>query len=113
MFVPGLGAGLGLYSSNSTGLVFNAAAQQSPSLKGVSPMSSFVTPYADLELFSYGLAMSRRGILVYQLFKNRSKWRQFALHTTVEIAIVALVLYIGSILEWQIIQQQHQQPIRR
>jgi stage II sporulation SpoM-like protein len=112
MFVPGFGVGLGFYSSYSTGLVFNSAAQLYPLLKGISPLSSFVTPFAALELFSYGLAMSRSGILAYQLLKKRPTWREFTLHTIVEIAIVALILYIGSIIEWKFIQQ-HQLPIHR
>ena len=37
-----------------------------------------------------------------------------ALHTAIEIGLVVLVLYIGSMLEWQFIhQQQHQQHLRR
>lgn len=111
MFVPGFGVGLGFYSSYSTGLVFNGVAQLIPLLKGTSPLASFATPYAVLEVFAYGIGMSRSGILVYQLIRKRSTWRQFALQTAIEIGIVALVLYIGSIIEWQIILQQHQ--IRR
>jgi hypothetical protein len=70
MFVPGFGAGLAFYSSYSTGLVFNAASQLYTLLKGMSPLSSFAAPYTVLEVFSYGLAMSRSGILVYQLIKK-------------------------------------------
>ena len=61
--------GLAFYSSYSTALVFDAASQLYPLLKGMSPLSSFASPYAVLEVFSYGLAMSRSGILVYK--KNR------------------------------------------
>jgi hypothetical protein len=115
MFVPGFGVGLGFYASYSTGLVFDAASQLYPLLKGTSPLASFAAPYAILEVFSYGLAMSRSGILVCLLIRKRSTWRQFALQTAIEIGIVALVLYIGSIIEWQTIQQQqqHQQQIRK
>lgn len=108
MFVPGFGVVLCFYSSYSIGLVINAASQMYPLLKGTSPLSSFAAPYAVLEVFSYGLAMSRSGILVYQLIKIKSIWKQFAIHTAIEIGIVVLILYIGSIIEWQFIQQQHQ-----
>jgi hypothetical protein len=70
MFVPRFGVGLAFYSSYSTGLAFDAASQLYPLLKGMSPLSSFAAPYAVLEVFSYGLAMSRSGILVYQLIKK-------------------------------------------
>jgi len=112
MFIPAFGVGLGMYSAFSTGMVFNAAATIYPSLKGVSPLAAFVTPFAVMEVFSYGLAMSRSGILVYQLVKKRSSWREYAVHTAIEIAIVVLVLLIGSTIEWQNLQQ-HQQQLHR
>jgi len=61
-----------------------------------------------MEVFSYGLAMSRSGMLVYQLIKRRSLWRGYAVHTAIEIAIVVAILLIGLIIEWQNLQQHKQ-----
>ena len=113
MFIPAFGVGLGIYSAFSTGMVFNAAAIIYPALKGVSPLTAFLTPFAVMEVFSYGLAMSRSGMLVYLLIKRRSYWRQYAVHTAIEIAIVVVILLIGSVVEWQNIQHQHQQQSNR
>lgn len=106
MFVPGFGVGLGIYSAYSTGLAFSAAAALSPLLRGISPLVVFTAPFAIMELFSYGLAMSRSGLLVYQLLKRRNLWRDYALRTAIEIGIVTVLLLIGSVVEWQVIQQR-------
>lgn len=111
MFVPAFGVGLGIYSAFSTGTVFNAASVIYPLLKGVSPLAAFYTPFAVMEVFSYGLAMSRSGMLVYQFIKKRSAWREFAVQTGIEIAIVVVILLIGSVVEWQ--NLQHQQQVHR
>ncbi|MGI0025163.1 MAG: hypothetical protein ACREA4_08470, partial [Nitrososphaera sp.] len=39
MFIPGAGAGVGIFSGISTGVVFNAFALVTPELQGVHPMS--------------------------------------------------------------------------
>lgn len=101
MFVPAFGVGLGIYAAYSTGLAFSAAAALSPLLKGISPLAVFSAPFAAMELFSYGLAISRSGLLVYQLLKKRPLWKDYAVRTAIEIGIVAVLLLIGSVLEWQ------------
>jgi uncharacterized membrane protein SpoIIM required for sporulation len=106
MFVPGAGVGVGVYSGVSTGVVYNAFAQVTPELQGVSPLALLVTPFGLLEILAYGLAMSRSGMLVAQLIKSRKDWRRFALFTAVEIGIVIAALILGSLIETQIIQNQ-------
>jgi len=77
----------------------------------MSPLSSFAAPYAVLEVFSYGLAMSRSGNTCLPTYK---KIDMGTICSAIETGIVVLVLYIGSIIEWQFIQQQQlKQHLRR
>jgi len=71
MFIPVLGIGLGIFSGFSTGMVFNALAITSPLLKNIPPLLILITPFGLLEIFAYGLALSRSGILFYQLIKKK------------------------------------------
>ncbi|HJT48622.1 MAG TPA: site-2 protease family protein, partial [Nitrososphaeraceae archaeon] len=84
MFVPGLGIALGTFSAFSTGLVFNAFSTFSPALPNISPLIVFLTPFGILEIIAYGIAISRSGILSYQLIKDRNKrnsWRKYVIPT--------------------------------
>jgi len=104
MFVPGLGVGLGLFTGFATGSVFAALANSSPALEGVPPLLIFLTPFGAMELFTYGLAMSRSGMLVYYFIKKRP-WRDYAVPTLIELGIAAAVLFAAAVIEWQIIEQ--------
>jgi Zn-dependent protease len=106
MFIPGFGIALGGFSAFSTGLVFNAIAQASPALSNISPLIVFLTPFGILEIIAYGIAISRSGILSYQLIKDtnkRNSWRKYVIPTIIEIGIVVTILFIGAIVEWQMI----------
>jgi uncharacterized membrane protein SpoIIM required for sporulation len=106
MFIPGFGIALGGFSAFSTGLVFNAIAQTSPALSSMSPLIVFLTPFGILEIIAYGIAISRSGILCYQLIKDTNKrntWRKYVIPTIIEIGIVVTILFIGAIIEWQMI----------
>ena len=115
MFIPGIGTGIGIFSGFSTGMVFSAMAETSPSLNHVPPLIVLLTPFGIMEVFAYGLAMSRGGMLImliYQLAKKKP-WREYTIHTlieigivvVVEIGIVVVVLFAGAVIEWQLIQQ--------
>jgi hypothetical protein len=107
MFIPGFGIALGGFSAFSTGLVFNAIAQTSPALSNISPLIVFLTPFGILEIIAYGIAISRSGILSYQLIKDttkRNSWRKYVIPTIIEIGIVVTILFIGAIVEWQMIR---------
>ncbi len=107
MFIPGFGIALGGFSAFSTGLVFNAIAQASPALSNISPLVIFLTPFGILEIIAYGIAISRSGILCYQLIKDTNKknsWRKYVIPTVIEIGIVVTILFIGAIIEWQMIR---------
>jgi hypothetical protein len=103
MFVPGFGVGLGIYAGVSTGMVFNAFAIVYPSLEGVSPLSVLATPFGILEVFAYGLAISRSGILVHHFIKKKP-WRQYIVITLIEIGVALAALLIGAQIEGQVIQ---------
>jgi uncharacterized membrane protein SpoIIM required for sporulation len=104
MFIPALGAGFGAFSGFETGAVFSALASSSSLLTHVPPLIILITPFGILEVFSYGLAMSRSGMLVYQLVK-RKPWREYVLPTLIELGIAAAVLFAAAVIEWQMIQQ--------
>jgi CBS domain-containing protein len=107
MFIPGFGIALGGFSAFSTGLVFNAIAQASPALSNISPLIVFLTPFGILEIIAYGIAISRSGILSYQLIKDtnrKNSWRKYVIPTVVEIAIVITILFIAATVEWQMIR---------
>jgi uncharacterized membrane protein SpoIIM required for sporulation len=108
MFVPFLGVGLGIFSGFSTGLIFSVIAESSPLLSNVSPLLILVTPFGVMEVFAYGLAISRSGMLSYQIIKKR-QWRENFIPTVIEIGIVVAVLSIGAIIEWQMITQADEQ----
>lgn len=104
MFIPGLGAGFGLFSGFATGSVFAALANSSPALEGFPPLLIFLTPFGAMELFTYGLAMSRSGMLVHYFVKKRPL-RDYAVPTLIELGIAAAVLLAAAVIEWQIIGQ--------
>jgi hypothetical protein len=108
MFIPILGMGLGIFSGFSTGLMFNVIAESSPLLNNISPLLILVTPFGVMEVFAYGLAMSRSGMLTYQIIKKK-QWREYIIPTIIEIGIVITVLLIGATIEWQIITQFDEQ----
>jgi Zn-dependent protease/CBS domain-containing protein/uncharacterized membrane protein YidH (DUF202 family) len=107
MFIPGFGIALGTFSAFSTGLVFNTLSTISPALSNISPLVVFLTPFGILEIIAYGIAISRSGILSYQLIKDTNKrksWRKYVIPTVIEIGIVVIILFIAAIVEWQLIR---------
>jgi uncharacterized membrane protein SpoIIM required for sporulation len=104
MFIPALGIGLGLFSGFSTGLIFNVIAENSPLLNNVSPLVILITPFGVMEIFAYGLAMSRSGMLIYQIVKKK-QWKEYIIPTIIEIGIVIAILLVGASIEWQMITQ--------
>lgn len=105
MFVPGAGIALGSLSGYATGSVFAAIAHDTTQLQGVPPQIILLTPFGIMEVFVYGLAMSRSGLLVYSLARERRQWRRFGAATAIEIGIAAAVLFAGAAVEWWMIQQ--------
>lgn len=108
MFIPALGIGLGIFSGFSTGLIFNVIAESSPLLNNVSPLVILITPFGIMEVFAYGLAMSRSGMLIYQLVKKK-QLREHIIPSIIEIVIVIAILLIGATIEWQMVAQFDEQ----
>jgi uncharacterized membrane protein SpoIIM required for sporulation len=104
MFIPAVGTAIGISSGFSTGMVFSAMAKTSPILNNIPPLIILFTPFGIMEVFAYGLAMSRSGLLIYQLVKKKS-WKEYAIPMIVEVGIVVVILFVGAIIEWDLIQQ--------
>jgi stage II sporulation SpoM-like protein len=104
MFIPAVGTAIGISSGFSTGMVFSAMAKTSPILTSVPPLIILFTPFGIMEVFAYGLAMSRSGLLIYQLVKKKS-WKEYAIPMIIEIGIVVVILFVGAIIEWDLTQQ--------
>jgi hypothetical protein len=112
MFIPAAGAGTGVFVGFATGTVYSAIAEQTPSLANIPPLLIFVTPFGIMELFVYAMAMSRSGILIVRIVKDKP-WRsdqrrpfyQDTLKPTfIEIGIAAAVLLAAAIIEWELIE---------
>jgi hypothetical protein len=101
--MPAAGIGLGVISGFYTGMIFTAIAQTS-TLNNVPPLIILITPFGIMEVFAYGIAISRSGIFIYQLVKKKP-WREYAIPILIEVGIVILVLLVGAVIEWQIIAQ--------
>jgi hypothetical protein len=104
MFVPAVGVAFGAFSGFATGSIFNVLASSSPRLGEVSPLVILITPFGIMEVFAYGLAMSRSGMLIYYLLKKRP-WRVYAISTLIEVSIAIGVLFVAAIIEWQMIER--------
>lgn len=104
MFIPGIGIGIGIFSGFGTGLVFNAMALENTTLQNISPLAILVTPFGIMEIFSYGLAISRSGMLIYDLLKKKS-WKLLLKPTIIEIVIVVSILIVAAFIEWNMIKQ--------
>ena len=104
MFIPAFGSGFGAFAGFATGTVFSALANGSPALSGVPPLIILITPFGIMEVFAYGLAMSRSVMLIYQLIRKKP-WREYAVPTLIEVGIVVVVLFAAAVIEWQIIEQ--------
>jgi hypothetical protein len=105
MFVPAVGSAFGAFSGFATGSIFSALASSSPMLGEVSPLVLLITPFGIMEVFVYGLAMSRSAMLIYYLLK-RMPWRKYIIiPTLIELGIAIGVLFIAAVIEWQIIER--------
>jgi hypothetical protein len=112
MFIPAVGVGTGAFVGFATGTVYSAIAQDTPALADVPPLLIFITPFGIMELFVYAMAMSRSGILIVRVVKDKP-WRaeqrrpffQNTLKPTfIELGIAAAVLFAAAIIEWQLIE---------
>ena len=104
MFIPAVGSAFGAFSGFATGSIFSALAISTPMLREVSPLAILTTPFGIMEVFVYGLAMSRSAMLIYYLLK-RIPWRKYLVPTLIELGIATVVLFIAAVVEWQMIER--------
>jgi uncharacterized membrane protein SpoIIM required for sporulation len=104
MFIPAVGAGLGVYSGIETGMVISALGSLSLLPANFSAIGSVIlTPFGILEIIAYGIAISRSGLLTYKLIKRKKSWKkEYIYPTLIEMAIFTAILLIGSIIEGQV-----------
>jgi uncharacterized membrane protein SpoIIM required for sporulation len=103
MFIPGIGILFGLFSGYSTGTVFSAIAQTSQTTADqISPLVILLTPFGIMEIFSYGLAISRSSLLLVSLIKKDHISKQLK-YTLIEIIIVIVILFLAALIEWHFI----------
>lgn len=103
MFIPAFGIAVGLFSAYMTGTVFKAFALTNPELSNIPSLLVLVTPFAIMEIFSYGLAMSQSWILLKALI-SRSFNKRLAYSTIIQFSMVALILFIAAIIEYVMIE---------
>lgn len=102
MFVPGIGIAFGLFSGFSTGNIFVIITRDLPTQ--IPPLLVFLTIFGIMELVSYGIAISRSYLLLTSILK-RTNIRENLIYTGIEIGIVAIILFFGAIIEWDLIKQ--------
>jgi hypothetical protein len=112
MFIPAAGGGFGGFVGFATGTVYSAIAEQTPGLTNIPPLLIFITPFGIMELFVYAMGMSRSGILIVRIAKDKP-WRadqrrpffeNVLKPTFIELGIAAVVLFAAAIIEWEIIE---------
>lgn len=109
MFVP-FGFIIGGFISFQTGWAFAAASVLNPELTQIPAIALlYITPFGLMELFCYGIAMSRSVIIVHALIKKR--FRKQLYPTLKEWLIVSLVLLVSGVIEWRMIQWATEQGV--
>jgi hypothetical protein len=102
MFVPGIGIVFGLFSGFSTGNIFVIITRDLPIQ--IPPLLVFLTIFGIMELVSYGIAISRSYLLLISMLK-RTNIKENLIYAGIEIGIVAIILFFGAIIEWDLIKQ--------
>jgi hypothetical protein len=112
MFVPGVGAILGIYSGWSTGFGFAAIATMAPGLANIEPLTLlYYSPYGLIELAAYSIAMSRSFHVVYSLAKKVNP-KSLIKPSLIEICIVVgLLVFAGFLEEYMINLAQQGTPL--
>ena len=109
MFIPIIGIVIGSFSAFSTGLIFNSITNLS-NFQYPNPLIVFLTPFGILELMSYGIALSRGGIILYEVSKRRIS-KKSIVYLLVEVVLVISMLFIGALIEWNMIGNIPKKPI--
>lgn len=100
MFLAGFGIAWGMFTGFQTGLAYSAASTIEPTLRQVPSLILFITPFGIMELFAYGIAMSRSYLLVRHAFKRTIILKPLV----IEVGIVIALLLVGGYIEQFMIQ---------
>ena len=100
MFLPGAGAIWGGLAAFQTGYAFASAIVVEPMLAGIPGLALFITPFGLMELFAYGIAMSRSYLLIKHAIKLR---KVFIKPLVIEVGIVIALLFTGGLIEMAMI----------
>ena len=108
MFIPGAGLIWGFYSGAFTGLAYGAIASLTPALSDIPAVSIlYSTTFGLMELIAYSIATSRSYLLIYGMIK-RSNLKSQMIPLIIEIGIVVVLLFVGGILEFAMIDEARQ-----
>jgi uncharacterized membrane protein SpoIIM required for sporulation len=100
MFIPVVGAALGMFILFDTGVALGAIAMTQGYPAFIALFSEFLTPVFWLEFAAYSIAMAESIWLFRRLMQKR--WRELK-WTGIFIAICAVLLIVGAIVETWII----------
>lgn len=108
MFIPGVGLIWGFYSGASTGFTYGAIASLTPALSDIPALSIlYGTAFGFMELIAYSIATSRSYLLIYGIIK-KSNLKIQLVPLIIEIGIVIVLLFVGSMLEFNMIDESRQ-----
>ena len=102
MFIPIIGPLLGLYIMFNTGNVVGAIAAAGGYSPALALIALFITPVAWLEFAAYSTAMTESIWLFRRALQGRG-FRELRKNTTMFIAICAVLLAVGAIVETALI----------
>ena len=98
MFLSTIGVLFGVFSGYSTRTIFSATTQNSITPSYISPLVILLTPFGIMEVFCYGLAISRSFILLISLVKKESLAKQLK-SILIEIGIILVILFFVAVIE--------------
>jgi len=105
MFIPGFGVVWGIIASFQTGMAFSAFTTIEPMLKDFPALGVlYLSPFGLMELFAYGIAMSRSFLITKKLIKRDESLKKDLKPILIEVGIVAGLLLAGGYLEHYMIQ---------
>ena len=104
MFIPGVGIAWGLFSGWSTGYAFASIAATTPALADFPPLAIlYSSAFGFVELVAYSIGTSRGYLLIWSIIK-RKKLSVDMIPVSIEIAAVIALLYVGAVLEFDLIK---------
>jgi len=105
MFIPGFGVVWGIIASFQTGMAYSAFSTIEPMLKDFPALGVlYLSPFGLMELFAYGIAMSRSFLITKKLIKRDESLKKDLRPILIEVGIVIGLLLAGGYMEHYMIQ---------